>query len=274
MPNQPAPPFGIEFISILGLEPSRFVELAAKLGCRRIGMAPSPVTGPIGDDASWTLRDDPARVRSLKQALADHGVRVSLGEGFVILPGRDIAAAEADFDLMAELGAERLNICAMDGDPARNLDQFAAFAALAAARDLPVTVEFLPATPVGSLEAGLALVEASGAANAAVLVDAMHLFCSGGTADALRAVPAGKIGYAQLCDAREAHFYEGYFQDARDDRPLPGEGVLPLADFLAALPADCPVGLEMPAMARAKAGMGHEERLVRGLAAARALIAT
>lgn len=271
MTRDPARQFGIEFISVLGQEPARFVALAAKLGCNRIGLAAAPITGPFGSDPPWSLRNDPALVPALKQALAEHDVSVSLGEGFFIMPGRDIADMTADLDLMAELGAERLNACAMEPDPARNRDQFAAFAALAADRGMPVTVEFMPGTPVPDLAAGLKFVEASGAANAGILVDAMHFFCSGGAIETLRAAPADRIAYAQLCDARQASFYEGYFQDARNERLLPGEGALPLADFLAALPAYCPVGVETPSVARAEAGMGHEERLIQALAAARAV---
>ena len=262
---------GFEFITALGLEPARFVALAAKLGIRRVGLAPAPIAGPYGSDPAWTLRDDPQRLRALKQALADHGVEVSLGEGFLIMPGADIAAAEADIDLMAEIGVRRLNINAMDPDPARNGDQFATFAALAAARGLPVTVEFIAMTPVGDLAAGIALVEQSGADNAGVLVDAMHLFASGGTAQDLRGATPGLVTYAQLCDARKPGFFDGYFDDARYERPLPGEGVLPLADFIAALPTDCTIGIETPMSARAQAGMGHEDRLERCLAATRAL---
>jgi len=161
----------------------------------------------------------------------------------------------------------------MEPDAVRNLDQFAAFAAMAGARGLPVTVEFIPGTPVCDLGAALRFVAASGAANARVLVDAMHLFCSGGTAEQLAAVTPGLIGYAQLCDARQASFYDGYFDDARNNRPAPGEGVLPLAQFVRALPAACPIGLEVPMLLKAAAGIGHEERLTPCVAAARALLA-
>ncbi|TCM22109.1 sugar phosphate isomerase/epimerase [Novosphingobium sp. PhB165] len=264
--------FGMEFISVLGQEPSEFVELAAKVGCSRIGLAPSPISGPLGTDPQWTLRGDRPRIARLKQALADHGVKISLGEGFIIMPGRNIADAEADFDLMAELGAERLNVCAMDPDPIRNLEQFSTFGALAAERDMPVTVEFMPATPVPDLAAALAFVEASTASNASVLVDAMHFFCSGGTIEELRNVSENKIGYAQLCDAKQASFYDEYFQDARQERLLPGLGVLPLADFLHALPPGCPTGLEVPSITSALAGLPRETRLIQALDAARALL--
>ena len=265
---------GIEFISALGQAPVDFVALAHKLGCERIGLAPAPITGPLAGEREWSFRNNPSLVREVKRALADHGLRVSLGEGFLILPGRDIADAEADFELMAELGAERLNACAMEPNAARNLDQFATFAAMAHARGLPVTVEFMPGTPVGSLGVALAFVTASGASNAGVLVDAMHLFCSGGTVEELATAAPGLITYAQLCDAKQASFYETYFQDARNNRLVPGEGVLPLAEFVRALPAACPIGLEVPMMGKAQAGVGHEERLTICVAAARALLAS
>jgi sugar phosphate isomerase/epimerase len=263
---------GVEFISVLGLAPPDFVALTRKLGLESLGLAPAPITGPLAGAPQWTFRNNPGLVREVKRALADHGVRLSLGEGFLILPGRDIAAAVADFDLMADLGAERLNACAMDPDATRNLDQFAAFAALAHQRGLPVTVEFMPHTPVPDLEAALAFVKASGARNAGVLVDAMHLFCSGGTAEQLVAAPPNLITYAQLCDAKQASFYETYFHDARNNRLIPGEGVLPLADFVRALPLTCPIGLEVPLVTKAEAGMDHEARLNLCLTATRPLL--
>src|SRR3546814_4327739 len=90
---------------------------------------------------AWTLRREPAPTKKLARSLNDQGVRIGLGERFVILPGRDIADAEADFDLMAELGAQRLNVCAMDPDPVRNLDQFSIFAGMAAERGMPIRSE-------------------------------------------------------------------------------------------------------------------------------------
>jgi sugar phosphate isomerase/epimerase len=272
--NRPlASHLGIEFISVLGQAPVDFVALAHKLGCKAIGLAPSPITGPLAGEPAWTLRNNPTLVRELKQALRDYDVRVSLGEGFIIMPGRDMRDAKADFELMAELGAQRLNACAMEGDAGRNLDQFATFAAMAREYNLPVTVEFMPSSPVATLDAAITFLKASGATNAGVLVDAMHLFCSGGSAQALANVAPGLVTYAQLCDAKQASFYDGYFQDARSNRLMPDEGMLPLAEFVRALPSDCPIGLEVPMMTKAQAGAAHEQRLIETLAASRKLFA-
>ena len=264
---------GIEFISGLGMAPVAFVEMAARLGCSRIGFAPAPIVGPLAPAAIWSLRESPALVRDLKAALADHGVSLDLGEGFLIMPGQAIADVEADFDLFADLGAQRLNAVVLEPDAARAQAEFARFAALAAARAMPVTVEFMPHMACGSLAQAVELVRASGAANAAVMVDAMHLYGSGSTEVDLAALAPGMIGHAQLCDARLSGFHADYFDDARCNRPAPGLGVLPLDRFVAALPAGVTIGLELPMLARAEAGEPLEALLAAAIATSRALLA-
>lgn len=52
---------------------------------------------------------------------------------------------------------------------------------------------------------------------------------------------------------------------------VPGRGELPLADFIAALPADIPLGLEIPGIPDAIAGVSAREILAPAIAAARSL---
>ena len=263
---------GIEFISGLGMAPVAFVEMVARLGVHAIGLAPAPIVGPLDPDNAWSLRDNPQLARDLAHALADNAVTLDLGEGFLIMPGHEITDATADFDLFAALGARRLNAVVLEPDAARAVDQFARFAALAAERAMPVTVEFMPQMPCATLAQAVELVRATGATNAAVLVDAMHLYGSGGSDCDLAALEPGLIGHAQLCDARLHGFYPEYFDDARCNRPPPGEGVLPLAAFVSALPTTTAIGLELPMLARAEAGESVEALLAPAIAAARRLI--
>ncbi|MDE2301779.1 MAG: TIM barrel protein [Sphingomonadales bacterium] len=264
---------GLEFISGLGMAPADFVELAARLGCTAIGLAPQPIVGPLAGAAGWTLRDQPALCAELGRALVQNGVSVALGEGFLIMPGRAIADAAGDVAMMADLGAARLNVVVIEADRTRAIAEFRAFAALARAHRLPVTIEFMPGMPLASLGQTLAFLDEAGVDDAGVLVDAMHFFASGAQPAELAAAPAHRIHYAQLCDARAAGLYEGYYEDARCNRPVPGEGVLPLAGFVAALPAACPIGLELPLLARAEAGEALEPLLAAALEKARALLA-
>ena len=65
-----------------------------------------------------------------------------------------------------------------------------------------------------------------------------------------------------------------YGEEARYERRAPGDGDLPLADLLRAVPGDLVVGLEVPQRALALAGIGPEERLRPVVERTRHLLAT
>ena len=262
----------LEFISALGMLPVQYVELAARLGIGKIGFAASPIAANPHGYRAWDLRSDPALLRDTKAALSANGVAVSLGEGFLIMPGMEIADMAATMDVMAELGAPMVNTIVMEQDRARAFDQFARYAEMAAAHGMLAALEYMPMMwPINVHEAA-DFVVASGAANARVLIDAMHFYRGGSQAADLARVDPALIGYVQICDVPMPAINPDYGMEARDNRLAPGEGDLPLAELLAALPRDVMIGLELPMAARAEAGQGPEERLTPAIAAARALL--
>lgn len=262
-------PLALDFICVLGMPPVEFIELARALGVDRIGLAPQPITANPHGYTGWNLLDDASLVRATKQALADNGVAVSLGEGFLLREGIDIAGLAPALDLFAELGAPLVNAVSMAAPP----DLFGRFADMAGERGMGATVEFLPLMPPACLQDALDYAAACGSLHAGVLVDAMHFFRSGGTVDKLATAPAGRIGYAQICDVPMPAVMADYGLEAREERLAPGKGDLPLAAFLGALPEGLTVGLEVPEMEKARSGIGPEERLAPVIAAARALLA-
>jgi sugar phosphate isomerase/epimerase len=272
---------GIELISAFGLPPVDYVRLAADLGVGRIGIAPAPITDNPHGYAPWNLLEDPRLVRDLKAALREHSVKVVLGEGFLIMPGTDMSDLERLLDLMAELGAPCVNAVSLEQDRPRARDQFARLAGMAAQRGQTLTLEFLPMMWPATLGEALALVTDSGAANGKLLIDAMHLFRSGGSVADLARLDPAMIGHVQLCDVPmpvgasppSPEQMESYGEEARHERRCPGEGDLPLADFLRALPRDLTVGLEIPMLSKAKAGISPAEALAPCVVAARRLLA-
>lgn len=262
----------IEFISAFGMRPADFVRLAAGLGVSRIGLAPSPITDNPHGYEPWDLRGNPSLVRETKAALKDEGVQVSQGEGFLIMPGMEIADSKPTLDVMAELGAPLINCVAIEQDRARAIDQFAHLAAMAGERGLAATLEFMPMFWPGNLGEALAFAVDSGAANGKLMVDAMHLYRSGGSADDLAAIGPERIGYVQLCDVPMPPQTGDYGEEARHERRCPGDGDLPLDDFLRALPRDVTVGLEVPMMSKARAGIAPAEALKPCVEAARELL--
>jgi sugar phosphate isomerase/epimerase len=267
---------GLEFISTLGMNPVEAVRLTAELGLRRAGMAPSPITDNPHEFAPWDFRSDPALVRATKAAAREHGVEIALGEGFLIMPGLNMADFEPAVDIMAELGAPVLNGVCIEQDRARATDEFALFAELAAKRGLVATLEFMPLMWPATLAEALDFVKATGAPNARLLLDAMHVYRSGATTADVAALDPAMIAYVQLCDvplpASGAAVADDYGEEARHNRLCPGEGDLPLADFVAALPPEVTIGLEVPMLRKAQAGVGLRDALAPCVAASRRLL--
>ncbi len=77
----------------------------------------------------------------------------------------------------------------------------------------------------------------------------------------LRELGPEKIGYVQLSDTTLKPRLKSYMEEAMYERMAPGDGELPLAEILAAVPADVVVGLEIPMRSLAESGVGPMDRL-------------
>lgn len=264
---------GLDFISVLGLPPLDYVALAAELGCTDIGISAGPVVSVPDLFPTWSLRDNPTLVREVKAAVADKGLSIAVGEGFFILPGKDVAASAADLDLLAEMGAKRCTIVSFEGDSALGFDQLGTFAELAAARGMGSQIEFVPGLGLGDLPTALAAVKHVGRADFGVVIDAMHLFRSGATAADVAALDPVAIGHIQLCDVPLAVAAEGYGYEASFERLCPGAGELPLQSLVDVLPRDRVIALEIPMRTRTLAGDSFVDQFAPCIAATRALLA-
>jgi sugar phosphate isomerase/epimerase len=263
---------GIEHLSVFGLPPVEFVNLAADLGLHYIatGLMAFPFN-PHGY-STFSLRDDAKLRREMLAAMRDRGVSISLGEGFSVRPQKDMSASTGDLDLMRELGVTRINTVGLDPDRARTFDQFGLLAEMAGARGMETTLEFGPGLTIGNLATALEAIQHVGRPDFRLLIDTMHLIRSGSTAADLAAIDPALIGYAQLSDAPMKSSTPNYMEEAMYNRMVPGEGELPLRDILAALPPDTVIGLEVPLRAQAEAGIGPQIRLQHCAAAARRLL--
>jgi sugar phosphate isomerase/epimerase len=264
---------GIERLSVFGMPPVPFIHLAADLGCTCVGMglAPSGSYNPHGYP-DWSLRDDAALRRETVNALQDRGVRLAILEGFAVGPGQNVDGHARDLDLLCELGGDRINVVSLDKDLARTIDGFARLSALAAERNLLVSAEMGSLGPIGQVEPALAVTRGVAMPNFSLLIDSMHFFRLGNTVGQLAAMPPARIGYAQLCDAPWSPRFDTYLEEALYERMAPGEGDLPLAEFVRLLPDDIVLSLEIPMRTLADDGVGPYERLGPCVKAARALL--
>ncbi|ORB73886.1 sugar phosphate isomerase/epimerase family protein [Mycobacterium scrofulaceum] len=263
---------GIGMLSVFGLPPVELVNLAADLGCRFVSAALQgmPLV-PLGYPR-FSLTDDAGLRQAVLAAMDDRGVTISLGDGFLVLPGADVRALRTDLDVLAELGVPRINVVSLDPDVPRSFDQFAALADLAAQRGIQTLVEPVPGLTVGDLPTALAAVEHVARPDFRLLIDTMHLVRSGSSAADLAAIDPARIGYAQLNDTTLRPRGGNYMEEAMFERMVPGEGELPLRDILSALPAGIVIELEVPRRALALSGVGPIDRLRPCVDAARRLL--
>ena len=264
---------GIDRLSTFGMPPVEFVELAADLGCGHVGIALAPMAGYNPHNyPDWSLRDDAALRRSMVSALGDRGVAIGMVEGFALVPDHDIRACAADLDLVCDLGATRIACVSLDKDLQRTIEGFAVLAQMAEERGLLVSAEMGSLGPYGLVDAALAMVAGIGMGNFSLMLDAMHYFRMGNTLAQLAQLDPALIGYVQLCDVPWKRRFETYMEEALFERMVPGEGELPLREFVRLLPADVVVSLEIPIRSLAEQGLGPRERLAPCVVAARALL--
>lgn len=238
-------PLALAHLTVLETAPPALFDLAAQAGYQHVGIRILPaVPGAV----SYPL--DPPTVIAWRRRMAEAGVGVHDVEFIPLTPAVRVADYEETIALAGELGARRINVSGDDTDLERLAGNFGALCDIAAKAGLGVDLEFMRFRIVGDLSQAMAVVERAARPNGRLLIDALHLSRSGGTAAMLATTPAQALGSVQLCDARLADPTDARLADeARQGRLIPGDGELPLADIMNALPAGIPVGVEVPGRA-------------------------
>lgn len=261
---------GIESLSTFGLDPVEFIEVAAELGCGHVSLSLSGSANRLPQYPAWSFREDPSTVRRTARALEECGVKASLIEGFPILPDREYDYSR-DLDLACEFGARAICAVSMDRDAGRTHALYAHIAEQADARGLITTTEAC-AGVYRTLGKTLAAIDAVSRPDFVLLIDTMHFFRTGSTVADLAALDPTIVGHIQLCDVPMPAIIDNYMEEALYERRAPGDGDLPLAEFLAHVSPDVPIGLEIPIRSEALAGIGPRDRLGHIVGAARNLL--
>jgi sugar phosphate isomerase/epimerase len=244
-------PYSLAFLTTFDIGPVEAVRVAAEAGYDMVGLRllPAAPTEP-----AYAIMTDAALQRKVVAALADTGIQLADIEIIRLKPDSDTATFEPFCALGQRLGARNVLVAGDDSDHSRLTDSFAGFAELAAQYGLTADLEFMPWTGVKTLQEAQRIVEKAGIATGGVLIDALHFDRSTSTIDDIRALPAHRIHYAQLCDGPKPYDPSdaGLIEIARSARLLPGEGGIDLRAMLAALPSDIPLSVEIPHHARAR----------------------
>ncbi|WP_417724135.1 sugar phosphate isomerase/epimerase family protein [Salipiger sp.] len=238
----------VAHLSAVDLPPAQFVEAAARAGFDAVGLRLLRVTP---ETPGHPLMDDPAALRETLAALRDTGLAVNDIEFLRITPETDIASLGALFDCGAELGASHLITAPYDDDLARLAETLGRVDEAAAERGMSAVLEFFPWAVVPDLAACWRMVQQAGP-RVGILADSLHADRSGSSLDLLGQIPANRLPFAHLCDApvHPPYTTDELFHTARVERLVPGTGEIDLAAFVAALPPETALGVEVPMTAR------------------------
>ena len=240
------PEIGMDHLTLLDVPPPDLVGVAHEAGFDCVGIRVSAVTR---DENSWPMGAGSPMFAETLRRLDDTGLRVLGVEVVRITPETTRADYEPALESGAGLGARFVTVNGVDPDPRRTQETFAALTADARPYGLRPLIEPVPYTEVSTLDAAVAVAEASGGGG--ILLDSLHFYRYGGQLEQLRSLDPDLLSYVQLCDAplTPPADDDDLRRESRVNRLMPGDGGLPLADFLSALPAELPVSAEIPNLA-------------------------
>lgn len=193
---------------------------------------------------SWT----PATTRTIRQQARDAGVALLDCEVAWIMPGPPDPWLTELVHIAAELGAMNLLCVSSDPDMAATTAKFQTLVDAAKGTGVRVNLEFGIFTEVKTIHMARAILEGVEGEAKALLVDTLHWARSGGTAEDLKAIPRTWLSYCQPCDAPaegpDMTDFDAIIDDAINRRMPLGQGGLPLAAMVDALPDDLPMAVE------------------------------
>ncbi len=239
-----AGPLGLSALTVLDAPPPDTVAAAAAAGFGAVGVR----VFPAGDEPPWPMIGNTPTVRETIRRLADTGIMLWDIEVLRLREDKTLDEQLAILDAGQLLGARYVLVNVNDPDPGRRLARLNVLAGEAAQRSLTLAVEYMIFTEIKTLQDALRLVEQV-EGPAVVLPDSLHAFRSGGTPEQLADLAPGLVPYAQLCDTLSDPRPESEadaLAEARTRRRFPGDGDLPLVDFVLALPAGTALSVEAP----------------------------
>jgi sugar phosphate isomerase/epimerase len=249
-------------LSFVALAPPELVSLAASIGIPEVGLI---VQSPADIFPTPKLVGDRVLRHETLRRMADTGVKVLNLECFNLSSEALVADFRPALAVGAELGASSATVIAQEEpDESRLIDRLADFGEVAAEYGIGINVEFFAASQsVPSLVAASRIVTRSAHPNVGIVLDMLHLIRTGGGVAELAAVAPGLIRYAQICDGPLVRPTEEWFEEAVNERGVPGEGEFPIAAILHALPHETIIGIEVPQMSADRRGIPHEARARR-----------
>jgi sugar phosphate isomerase/epimerase len=234
----------LDHLTLLDVAPPDLVALAAGAGFDAVGLRIAPARAA---EPPWPMSPGSRMLAQTVQRCRDTGVAVLDTEVILLTAETDLAACEPVLETAARLNARYITAIGDDPDLGRLSDRFGRLVAMAAPYGVRPVIEFMAYKTVRSLGDAQAIAARSGGGG--ILLDALHVQRCGTQIAEIARVEPRLLSYVQLCDAPLHQSPGDAAAEARTARLLPGEGGLPLAGLLSAVPPATPVAIEAPRLA-------------------------
>lgn len=240
-------------LSLADAGPLELIDAAAAAGFDSVNVwltpPPSLALFAVRRPAVPEVLGDPAQLAALRRRLDATGVSIYAASSGWLTPQFDPAQIRPMLSTVAELGGRSVAVVGWDPERARLLEHLARCCVEARSFGLQIGLEFMPYSAVPTLGDAAGILAELRAPNARLIVDALHLERSGGTPADVAGLASETIGSVQLCDApRAAPPRDRLREESVNGRLYPGEGELPLAALMAALPPEVIVEVETPVL--------------------------
>lgn len=125
-----------------------------------------------------------------------------------------------------------------DGVPlAQLVDGFGEFCRKAKTQEIWIDLEPMPFFGCHDVASAWAIIDGTGQLNAGIMMDTWHFFKANQTLDVLAGIPDRCFRTMQINDAPRAQITESLMEDTIRHRRWPGQGELPVVDFIRAVHA-------------------------------------
>jgi sugar phosphate isomerase/epimerase len=250
---------GIDHLTMLDVPPPDLVTMASEAGFDSVGIRVSAATP---GEQQWPMTKGSPMLEETVRRLRDMGMQALNVEVLRISSNTRGEDYEHILESGARLGARYISVNSDDPDLDRAADTFSSLVEAAKSYSLRPLIEPIIYTRVQNLDQAVEIAERSDGGG--VLLDALHFRRYGGRFEQLRSLDPRLIPSLQLNDApldppdglsRPERLPLGQSTDGSDLqvesrawRLLPGEGELPLAELISAMPGEFTLSIEAPAL--------------------------
>jgi sugar phosphate isomerase/epimerase len=236
----------LSHFTVLDASPADVVSIAADAMLDAVGLRlhPDPLFPNHPPDGTPSVSSP--NFKEVCRRLTDTGLAVLDVEVVRLLPDTEPDHYVPLMEMATGLGAAHVVVTGSDPDEVRTIDNFGKLCALAEPFGLNMMLEFVRYGEVKSMAQAYKIITASGAGNGKILIDSLHFFRAGETPDRVGALDPSLFPYIQISDGPllppEG---DGFRIEGRSNRLFPGEGGLPLAELVNALPSGIPLTVEV-----------------------------